>query len=317
MLDPRRLLIFRAVAREGSFSRAATALARSQPAVSHQVGALERELGTALLVRGRGGAVPTPAGALLLAHADALAARLDLAGTQMHALVADARRTLRIGAFPSALATIVPAAAAALRAGDPSLEIAVEEGTVAALEDAVRAGGLDAAVGWQDAAAPRRDPDGLRRVDLHEEPMDAVLPASHRLAGRRRIALRDLAGEAWMAPERDGLLARACRAAGFEPRIVIVTRDPLAARAIGAAGLAVSLTPRLLARLELPGIVTLPLREAPRRTLYAVLPPAGAHPLAAALVDELRAATQPKSPGASSIGVPCGVRSAARPQASA
>jgi DNA-binding transcriptional LysR family regulator len=96
-----------------------------------------------------------------------------------------------------------------------------------------------------------------------------------------------------MAPDRDGMLVRACRAAGFEPRIVIVTRDPLAARGIGAAGLAVSLTPRLLARLELPGIVTLPLgREAPRRALYAVLPPAGAHPLAAALVDELTAAAR-------------------------
>jgi DNA-binding transcriptional LysR family regulator len=293
MLDPRRLLTFREVARRGSFSRAAEALARSQPAVSHQVGALERELGTTLLVRGRAGAELTPAGELLLSHADALAARLELADTQMDALVARTRRTLRVGAFPSALATIVPAAAAALRDRERDLEVVVEEGAVATLEDAVRAGGLDVAVGWQDAAAPRREPDGLRRVDLREEPMDAVLPAGHRLARRKRIALRELAGEAWMAPERDGLLVRACREAGFEPRIVIVTRDPLAARAIGAAGLAVSLTPRLLARLDLPGIVARPLTgAAPRRALYAVLPPAGAHPLAAALVDELRAAAR-------------------------
>jgi DNA-binding transcriptional LysR family regulator len=289
MLDPRRLLTFRVVAREGSFSRAAAALHRSQPAVSHQVAALERELGTALLVRGRGGATPTAAGELLLAHADALAARLELAGTQMDALAADARRTLRVGGFPSALATLVPAAAAALREREPGLELAVEEGTVAGLEDAVRAGRLDAALAWQDAAAPRREPEGLRRIDLHEEPMDAVLPAGHRLATRRRIALRELAGDTWMAPERDGLLVRACHAAGFEPRIAIVTRDPLAARAIGAAGLAVSLRPRLLAAIPLPGIVTMPLREpAPRRALYVVVPPAGAHPLAAALVDHLR-----------------------------
>jgi DNA-binding transcriptional LysR family regulator len=293
MLDPRRLLTFRAVARSGSFSRAAESLARSQPAVSHQVGALEREIGTALLVRGRAGAVPTPAGELLLAHADALAARLELADTQMDALVAGARRTLRIGGFPSALATIVPAAAAALRASDPTLEVAVEEGTVAALEEAVRAGRLDLAVGWQDAAASRVEPDGLRRVDLHQEPMDAVLPAGHRLARRKRIALRDLAGEAWMAPERDGLLVRACRAAGFEPRIVMLTRDPLAARAIGAAGLAVSLTPRLLSRVELPGIVTVPLGPtAPRRALYALVPSAGAHPLSRALIGELSGAAR-------------------------
>src|SRR3954447_6011926 len=271
MLDPRRLLTFRAVAREGSFSRAAAALHRSQPAVSHQVAALERELGAALLVRGRSGATPTPAGELLLAHADALATRLELAGTQMDALMADTRRTLRVGGFPSALATLVPAAAAALRADEPGLELAVEEATVAELEAAVRAGRLDAALGWQDAAAPRHEPEGLRRTDLREERMDAALPAPHRLAKRRRIALADLAGETWMAPERDGLLVRACRAAGFEPRIAIVTRDPLAARAIAAADLAVSLTPRLLATIPLPGIVTVALGDsAPRRALYAV-----------------------------------------------
>src|SRR5919108_3866283 len=114
MLDPRRLLTFREVARRRSFSRAAEALSLSQPAVSQQVGALEQELGTALLVRGRAGTVPTPAGELLLAHADALAARLALADTQMDELAAGERATLRVGAFPSALATIVPAAAVAL-----------------------------------------------------------------------------------------------------------------------------------------------------------------------------------------------------------
>src|SRR5919198_1446183 len=225
MLDPRRLLTFREVARQGSFSRAADALALSQPAVSQQVGALERELGATLLVRGRAGTVVTPAGELLLAHADALAARLDLAGAQMDELAAGERATLRVGSFPSALATVVPAAVAALR----------------------------------------------------------------------EVPLRDLSGETWMAPEPEGSLVDACRTAGFEPRVAIVSRDPLAARAIVAAGLAVSLTPSLLADLELPGIVTRPLRGvAPRRALYAVAPAQGAHPLARGLIDELAVALSPR-----------------------
>jgi DNA-binding transcriptional LysR family regulator len=289
MLDPRRLLTFREVARQGSFSRAADALALSQPAVSQQVGALERELRTQLLVRGRAGTAPTPAGELLLAHADALAARLVLADTQMDELAATERAALRLGAFPSALATIVPAAIAALRAGEPGLDVAIEEGTVDELERAVQRGSLHVAVCWQDARAARREPEGLRRTDLGEEPMVAVLAADHRLTRRRQLALRDLADETWMAPESEGLLVDACREAGFEPRIAILTRDPLAARAIAAAGLAVSLTPRLLADLDLPGIVTRPLRGiAPRRTLYAIAPAEGAHPQARALVDELR-----------------------------
>jgi DNA-binding transcriptional LysR family regulator len=293
MLDPRRLLTFREVARQRSFSRAAEALALTQPAVSQQVRALERELGTALLVRGRAGTVPTPAGDLLLAHADALAARLELADTQMDALVAAERRALRLGAFPSALATIVPTAVAALRAQEPELEVAAEEGTLAELVQAVQAGRLHAAVCFQDAAAPPRAHDGLRRIDLAEEPMVALLPADHRLAGEDEIALRELADEPWMAPSPDGIVANACRAAGFEPRLVILTRDPLAARAIAAAGLAVSLTPRLLEQVQLPGIALPALRQpAPHRSLYAVLPAEGAHPLAGALVRELAAAAE-------------------------
>jgi DNA-binding transcriptional LysR family regulator len=290
MLDPRRLLTFREVARQRSFSRAAEALVLSQPAVSQQVGALERELGTALLVRGRAGTVPTPAGELLLAHADALAARLELADTQMDALVTAERHALRLGAFPSALATIVPAAVAALRSGEPELEVAVEEGTRGDWGQAVRAGRLHAAVMFQDAAAPRREHDGLHRIDLADEPMVALLPADHRLADDGEIPLRELADDPWMAPSPDGIVVRACRAAGFEPRLVIMTRDPLASRAIAAAGLAVTLTPQLLQRVQLPGIALPALRgPAPRRALYAVLPAEGAHPLARALVDELTA----------------------------
>jgi DNA-binding transcriptional LysR family regulator len=295
MLDPRRLLTFREVARQGSFSKAAEALDLSQPAVSQQISALERELGAPLLVRGRAGTIVTPAGGLLLAHADALAARLELADAQMDELAAGERATLRVGSFPSALATIVPAAAVALRAREPDLDIAIEEGTIDELEAAVQNGSLHVAVCWQDARADRRELEGLRRTDLAEEPMVAVLADDHRLASRRQIALDELADEPWMAPESEGLFVDACRAAGFEPRIAILTRDPLAARSIAAAGLAVSLTPRLLASLDLPGIVTRPLRGiAPRRALYAIAPAQGAHPLAGELVGELAAALSPK-----------------------
>src|SRR5918994_177491 len=100
MIDPRRLLTFREVARLGSFSRAGEALALTQPAVSQQVAALERQLGVRPLDRGPGGPVPTEVGALLLAHADAVAERLAQAGEQVAERVASERATLRAGAFP-------------------------------------------------------------------------------------------------------------------------------------------------------------------------------------------------------------------------
>src|SRR4051812_15121568 len=126
MLDPRRLLTFREVALRASFSRAAESLALTQPAVSQQVGALEREVGAPLLHRRPGGLTLTDTGELLLAHADALAARLAAVDEQLGELRAERDARLRVGAFPSALATIVPAAIAARRAVEP--DVAFEAG---------------------------------------------------------------------------------------------------------------------------------------------------------------------------------------------
>ena len=108
MVDPRRVLTFREVVRQGSFSAAARTLSLTQPAVSQQVAALERQAGAKLLERGPGGLTLTPAGTLLLEHADVVADRLDLASGQLAELVGETACQLRIGAFPSALATRVP-----------------------------------------------------------------------------------------------------------------------------------------------------------------------------------------------------------------
>jgi len=152
---------------------------------------------------------------------------------------------------------------------------------------AVRDGTLHAAVLFQDAAAPRRDHEDLEHHDLFEEPMVAALPPRHRLARRRTIDLEQLAGDAWTAPSRDGLVHRTCLAAGFEPNIAFVTRDVLAFSELVASGLAVTLTGRLLAgRLE--GIATPAVRGDPaRRTIYAIRPSTDSHPLTDRLLAEL------------------------------
>jgi DNA-binding transcriptional LysR family regulator len=211
----------------------------------------------------------------------------------MDAALSGERRTLRLGAVPSALATLVPAAIGALRADEPALDVEAEEGTTPALAEAVRAGRLHAAVAFQDAAGPRREHAGTRRVELGEDPLLALVGAAHRLAGREEIALRELASDPWMVPEPDGLHVAACRSAGFEPRVAILTRDPLAACAFAAAGLAVSLTPRLTP--ALPGVATPRLSRPPRRAIYALLPATGAHSRTDALITALRAAAQAAS----------------------
>jgi DNA-binding transcriptional LysR family regulator len=287
-MDPRRLLTFREVARQGSFSRAGEALALTQPAVSQQVSALERQLGVRLLDRGPGGPTPTDAGALLLAHADAVADRLAQAGAQVAELAASERETLRVGAFPSALASIVPEAIIRLREQHPEIQVEAAEASGEELGAMVAAGALHMAVCFQDAALPPRRPDGTERHELGREAMLAVIAADHPLARRDRLAISELADETWTAPSRDHLVYRACVAAGFEPRIAFVTRDVLAARGLVASGLAVTLMPELLAS-GLPGVAMVPLDgPQPYRSLYALTPAAGARASALAFLEALQ-----------------------------
>jgi DNA-binding transcriptional LysR family regulator len=287
-MDARRLLTFRTVAHRRSFSQAARELSRSQPSVSQQISALERELGVTLLDRRPGGLRLTRAGAVLLEHADAIAERLELAGTQLAEIAGSERSTLRLGAFPTALASLVPAAVARLEGA----RVIVEEGASDALGERVRSGDLHLAVTFQDAAAPRRENGGLERHDLLRETFLIALAPGHPLAGRDAVELAALAGEGWTAPSAEGIIVRACRAAGFEPRLASITRDQLAIRALVERGLAVTLVPSLLAD-AFRGLPLRPIAGAsPERDVYALLPPGGRHPLAGAAVDALAAAVE-------------------------
>ena len=285
-MDPRRVLTFRAVAHQRSFSQAARELALSQPSVSNQVAALEREIGARLLHREPGGLRLTREGEILLEHADAIAERFQLAGEQL-AVAAHAQRTrLRIGAFPTALAGLVPTAIARLHDRHPDTKVTVDEGADD-LPARVRAGELHLALAFQDSTLPRQDPPGLERRDLLREQFMVALAPDHRLAHQREVRLADLRDDDWTAATTSGLIVRACQAAGFTPNLVSITHDQLAIRALISQGLAVTLAPQLLA----DAFNDLTLRPiagpSPARDVYALLPPGDRHPLVAPTLDAL------------------------------
>jgi len=264
MLDPRRLLSFRSAAQLGSFTRAAGALSLTQSAVSQQVADLERQVGIQLLTRGRRGVTPTDAGALLLRHADAIAARLELAEHQL----ADHTHRLRIGAFPSALADMVPIAIGAVRHAEPRAQIEAVEAPIARLHDLVRHGTLQLAICFSELDTTLAD-DGVLRHELFVESMLVALAPNHPLAAREAIALTSLADEDWLSPTPDHLIVGVCRAAGFEPRLAFLTADPAAIRALCAQGLAVTLVPQLLSK-HMHDVALRPvLPDPPLRRVYA------------------------------------------------
>jgi hypothetical protein len=113
MLDVRRLKVLREVAARGSFSAAADALAFTQPAVSRQIATLEAEAGMPLVERGARGIRLTAAGELLVSHAEVILDRLAAAEHELEALAGLSGGRLRVGAFPSANATLIPLALAA------------------------------------------------------------------------------------------------------------------------------------------------------------------------------------------------------------
>jgi DNA-binding transcriptional LysR family regulator len=287
-MDPRRLLTFRTVAHERSFSRAAEKLSLTQPSVSHQIALLETEVGVRLLDRGRGGLRLTRAGEVLLEHADQVAWRLQLADSQIAELAEQHRAQVRLGAFPTALASFVPSAIAQLRTAHGDVQVHLSETTAAVLEPQLLAGKFDVALGYQEHTAERREIPGTERIDLFQETFLVGLPPDHPLAGSTTpISLAKLAEDEWIVPSTEGFLIQACRDAGFDPHIVAVTSDPLATRGLITRGLGVGWVASLLIH-DYAGAVIRPVKDPiRRRDIYALLPPGDHHPLARPLTDAL------------------------------
>jgi DNA-binding transcriptional LysR family regulator len=279
-LDPRRLLIFREVARHGSLSGAATALGWTQPAVGQHMQRLEREVGIPLMLRSVRGITLTEAGTALLAHADALSSRLTAAQSELQAFASMEAGSLSLVAFPSAAAVLVPAALAKLESRAPALVVRLTAAEPPEAQALVTAGDADLAVVFEYGEAVA-DGGDLITVPLLEDPVRVVLPKDHRLARRARsVALADLAGERWIAgcPRCEENLLSITEAAGFAPDVRHRTDDYVVAQQLVAEGLAVTLLPGL-ALLAAPdkGVVTLPVRAgrssgaAPKRRVSVLL----------------------------------------------
>src|SRR5436305_12616456 len=146
MLDVRRMRVLREVAARGSFSAAAEALSFTQSAVSQQIAALERESGSKLVERGARGIRLTDAGRALVDHADAILARLDEAEQELAAIAGLSGGRLRLAAFQSAGATLVPRALAEFHRRHPDVELSIAHKEQDAALDALREGEIDIAV---------------------------------------------------------------------------------------------------------------------------------------------------------------------------
>ena len=291
--DPRRLLVFRLVAREGSLAGAARTLGWTQPAVSQHVRRLEQAAGIPLVVRAGRGVALTDAGRVVLQHCDAIADRLEAAEQDLAALAGLQTGRVRIAAFPTAAAVLLPPVLAALLQRAPGLDVRLAELEPPEAEAAVRDSSADLAVVFRHALDTSPVEGDLLREPLTRHPVLAVVPAAR---AELPSELAELSGERWIAGcERCRRhLLRCASTAGFTPDVRFATDDHVVVQRLVAARLGVALLPRwALEASTQEGVRAVPLRGVDDRVVDVVVrPDARRAPAVAAVLGELRAATR-------------------------
>ncbi|HEY8466114.1 MAG TPA: LysR family transcriptional regulator [Solirubrobacterales bacterium] len=292
MLDVKRLRILREVASRGSFSAAAEALFLSQSAVSQHIATLEREVGMTLLERTREGPKLTPAGEVLVFHANAAIARLEQAERELAAIAGLEGGELRLASFPSASATLLTKAVSEFVNRYPRVRLSVAEAEPEESVPRIRAGELDLALTFDYPSVPFTDDRDVESTLLMTESMYVALPKDHPLATEEKVDLAALRDEAWLcgqcASSCGDAIKEACRAAGFEPRIAFQSDDYHVLQGFVAANLGVTLLPDLALPTLRDDIVVRPTDPpAAVRRVWATTRPEGARSAATDAMREI------------------------------
>ncbi len=302
-MDLTRLRVLAAVAREGSVTGAARALHYAQPSVSHHLARLEAEVGVPLTERHGRGVRLTAAGRLLAARAEEILGRVGAAREELDALVSLSAGRVRLAAFPSALATLVPDVVGRLAREHPGLGVGLVEAEPPEALDALRRGAVDVALVFEHDRSPL-DVEGLRAVPVLAEELFLVRAGSgpqpgtdpgrdsatdEAAAPSGEVDLAPLADAAWIAGCercRADLVGR-CERAGFTPRVAFETDDYVAVQALVASGVGVSLLPALALRAHRDPRVTVRALPGAARRVLAVTYGERPSPGAAAVVEGL------------------------------
>jgi DNA-binding transcriptional LysR family regulator len=285
MASLRALECFVAVADSGSITQAARLLHSSQPAVSHQLAALERETRTALLRREPRGVTLTPAGRAALADARRAVEAAATAVRSARAVGEAAGGALRLACAQSLSVPLLAPVIRQWHRRHPEVSISLRESTAPEeLLGFVDADEVDMAL------MPAPVPDRFTTTAVADEEIVLTASTGHRLARQPTVCLSDLEGAPLVhfAPENglSGWLDRSLTRAGVRPETVMATSVTTAAPQLAAAGLGVAVSPVSAVSAGFPGAVR---SFSPRwgRQLLAVTP-AALDPLAARFIDALR-----------------------------
>jgi DNA-binding transcriptional LysR family regulator len=282
-----------AVAERGSFAAAAAELSFTPSAVSQQMAMLEREAGIELFERSSRGIRLTPSGQALVRHAETIHLTLLDARAELDGLAQASAGRVAFGSFPTATAVFAAGAVGSFHSQHGEVEVSVTDGEPYESVARLRARTLDLALVFElDSWPANKDYDGhlvastddVVVEDLFDDPFDLLLPTDHPLAGdQREIELKELAEERIIGSPVGAApwgmdLEHVCKLAGVEPMFAAVYRSPdlQSQQAFVAAGLGISLLPRLAQRTLRSDVAIRPLMHAPVRHIRLAWP-AGAY----------------------------------------
>jgi DNA-binding transcriptional LysR family regulator len=260
MVDVRQLRYFAAVAEELHFGRAAKRLNISQPPLSMQVRALEKELGVQLLERTSQRVELTAAGRTVLRDVYLLLEQLEQLKANARRASTEATVKLRIGVIATLLDGVLPDVMKAFTRHHPEIELTLHEADSDEGIALVERGELDAALVRPDRVGK------FQMIQVSEDHFVAAVPKSHALAKAREIRLASLKGERLIVHRQRRLpnlyesIIRACREAGFTPDLSIQSPTARSQLAAVRAGQGVALVPSFMQATPVPDIVFLPLR---------------------------------------------------------
>jgi DNA-binding transcriptional LysR family regulator len=264
-MELRHLRYFLAVAEELHFHRAATRLHISQPPLSQQIRALERELGVTLLERNRRRVTLTAAGEGFRDDARMILAAVERASERARDLARGSLGTLSIGFVGSAMfSPTLPDILREFRAGHPDVALALRELPTTAQLQALVGGELDVGVIRGPVADAEVDPQ-LELMTIQREHLVAALPADHRLATRRRLRAEELRGETFVilarreAPGLYAGLASTMGEAGGVPDDVLEVAEMQTIISLVAGGFGVSLVPASVGEVDRSGVAFRPI----------------------------------------------------------
>jgi len=270
-MEIRQLRYFAVLAEELNFTRAAARLHISQPPLSLQIAQLERELEVKLFDRNNRRVTLTEAGEAFLNDVRALLASLKDATVRARAVDQGLAGRIEVGLSGSHFMGPVPALIARYKASHPQVSVLLNEMNPAAQLDALRGHRIDVSISRTSV-----DDEELQSMPLWPDPVVAVLPKGHPLSARKRLALSDLAGEAFVMLRQDTsafarALAETCARAGLPLSAAQTVAEVPAQLALVAAGLGVALVPRSACRhaTDRIAVCTLP-ADIARAMVYAV-----------------------------------------------